>query len=84
MTDQPLVKKEISIGTIIAVVGLIVSLTGLGGTLMQIGVWRGVMDAELSSIKIQMAQTQADSRALLKLQTDMDYLKRAVDDLRGR
>lgn len=81
---ETVVDKRISIGTIVATIGLLVSLLGVAATFIQIGVWRGVMEAEMAAIKIQMAQVQSDSRALVQLQAEVTHIRKAVDELRGR
>lgn len=75
--NVPTVKNEISVGTLVAVLGLFVTLASVGA----IG---GRLQAEVMALQEKQAAAEADSRALVRLQTDMDYLKRAVDELRGR
>lgn len=74
---MPNVKNEISIGTLIAVLGLVITLTGVGAV-------GGKLQADIGALQAQQKDLVADSRALVRLQTDMDYLKRAIDELRVR
>lgn len=74
---MPTVKNEISVGTLVAVLGLFITLASVGA----IG---GRLQAEVMALQEKQVAAEADSRVLVRLQTDMDYLKRAVDELRGR
>jgi len=75
--NMPRVKNEISIGTISSWAGLVMLIVGVG---IAIGQDR----TEIAALKAGQIQSNADSRALIKLQSDMDYLKDAVDELRTR
>jgi hypothetical protein len=75
--NMPRVKNEISIGTISSWAGLLMLIIGVG---IAIGQDR----TEIAQLKAAQVQSNADSRALIKLQSDMDYLKDAVDELRTR
>lgn len=75
--NMPRVKNEISIGSIVSWVGII-------GTILGLGMAIGNAQTDIEGLKVSQAQSNADSRALIRLQSDMDYLKEAVDDLRTR
>lgn len=75
--NAPRIKNEISVGTISSWVGIIAMVIGVG---IAIGQDR----TEIATLKAAQVQSTADSRALIKLQSDMDYLKSAIDELRGR
>lgn len=75
--NVPTVKNEISVGTLVAVLGLFI-------TVAQVGAVGGRLQAEVMALQEKQVAAEADSRALVRLQTDMDYLKRAVDELRSR
>lgn len=74
---MPTFKSEISVGHIATWIGLLVTIVGMG---IAIGQDR----TDIANLKAAQVQTTQDSRALIKLQTDMDYLKRAVDEIRAR
>lgn len=75
--NMPHVKNEISIGSIVSWVGILGTIIGLGMAI-------GTAQADIEGLKVSQAQSNADSRALIRLQSDMDYLKAAVDDIRTR
>ena len=75
--NMPRVKNEISIGSII-------SWAGIVGTILGLGMAIGNAQTDIESLKSAQVQSTADSRALIRLQSDMDYLKSAVDELRSR
>lgn len=77
MAALPHVKNEISLGSIVSWVGILGTIIGLGMSI-------GNAQTDIDNLKAASVQTSADSRALIKLQTDMDYLKSAVDELRAR
>lgn len=72
----PTIRNEISVGTISSWVGLILLVVGVG---IAIGQDR----SEIAALKMQQIQSTQDSRALIRLQADMDYLKQAVDEIRA-
>jgi hypothetical protein len=74
---MPTIKGEISVGHIATWAGLLVTIIGVG---IAIGQDR----SDIAMLKAQQVQTIQDSRALIRLQSDMDYLKKAVDELRAR
>ena len=74
---MPTFKAEISVGHIATWVGLIVTILGLG---IAIGQDR----TDIQSLKSVQVQTMQDSRMLIKLQTDMDYIRRAIDEMKAR
>ena len=74
---MPAIKGEISVGNMVSWVGLLITIIGVG---IAIGQDR----ADITTLKAAQVQTSEDSRALIRLQADMDYLKRAIDELRGR
>ena len=74
---MPTFKSEISVGHIATWFGLLVTIIGMG---IAIGQDR----TDIANLKAAQVQTTQDSRALIRLQTDMDYLKRAVDEIRAR
>lgn len=73
----PTFKADISVGHIATWAGLIVTIVGVG---IAIGQDR----SDIEALKAAQVQTTQDSRALIKLQSDMDYLKRAVDEIRAK
>jgi len=75
--NMPIVKNEISIGSIVSWVGII-------GTILGLGMAIGNAQTDIEGLKSSQVQSIQDSRALIRLQADMDYLKLAVDDLRKR
>lgn len=75
--SPPQIKNEISIGTIVTLVGLV-------GTVLGFGVAIGGAQGDIAQLKTTQIQSMSDSRALIKLQSDMDYLKSAIDELRSR
>lgn len=75
--NAPRIKNEISIGTIATLIGLVVTVLGFGIAI-------GNAQTDITQLKLTQNQSMQDSRALIKLQSDMDYLKSAVDDLRAR
>jgi hypothetical protein len=74
---MPRVTNEISIGSIVSWVGIV-------GTILGLGMAIGNAQTDIEGLKAAQVQSNADSRALIRLQSDMDYLKSAVDDLRSR
>lgn len=75
--SPPQIKNEISVGTIVTLVGLV-------GTVLGFGIAIGSAQGDIAQLKTTQMQSMSDSRALIKLQSDMDYLKSAIDDLRAR
>lgn len=82
--NAPRIKNEITVGSIASMIGSLVAIVGLVGAIIGLGASIGTAQADIISLKAAQVQSSADSRALIKLQSDMDYLKGAVDDLRGR
>lgn len=74
--NMPRVKNEISLGSVVSWVGII-------GTILGLGVAIGNAQTDIEGLKASQAQSSADSRALIRLQADMDYLKAAVDEIRA-
>jgi hypothetical protein len=77
MTSVPTVKNEISIGTLVAVLGLVMTLVTTGMSV-------GNLQTEVAALKTAQSQMVTDSRALIRLQADMEYLKSAVDEIRSK
>ena len=75
--NAPRIRNEITIGSIASLLGLVVTIVGFGVAI-------GNAQTDISNLKAAQVQSVQDSRALIRLQADMDYLKSAVDDLRGR
>lgn len=75
--NAPRIKNEITIGSIASLVGLIITIIGFGIAI-------GGAQTDIANLKAAQVQSNQDSRALIRLQADMDYLKSAVDDLRTR
>lgn len=75
--NMPRVKNEVSIGSIVSWVSILLTVVGLGAAI-------GSAQSDIASLKSSQAQSNADSRALIRLQSDMDYLKMAIDELRKR
>lgn len=75
--NMPRVKNEISIGSIVSWVGII-------GTILGLGMAIGNAQTDIEGLKASQVQSNADSRALIRLQSDMDYLKEAVDEIRNQ
>lgn len=75
--NAPRIKNEITVGSIASLIGLIVVIIGFGIAI-------GNAQTDIATLKAGQVQSSADSRALIRLQADMDYLKGAVDELRGR
>ena len=75
--NAPRIKNEISIGTIATLIGLVATVLGFGVAI-------GGAQQDIAQLKTTQTQSMSDSRALIKLQSDMDYLKSAIDDLRSR
>lgn len=74
--NMPRVKNEISLGSVVSWVGII-------GTILGLGMAIGNAQTDIEGLKASQAQSSADSRALIRLQADMDYLKAAVDEIRA-
>lgn len=74
--NMPRVKNEISLGSVVSWVGII-------GTIVGLGISIGNAQTDIEGLKASQAQSSADSRALIRLQADMDYLKAAVDEIRA-
>jgi hypothetical protein len=74
--NMPRVKNEISIGSIVSWAAII-------GTIITLGMSIGAAQTDIEGLKASQAQSSADSRALIRLQADMDYLKAAVDEIRA-
>lgn len=75
--SPPQIKNEISVGTIATLIGLVATVLGFGVAI-------GTAQQDISQLKLTQTQSIQDSRALIKIQADMDYLKSAIDDLRAR
>ncbi|MFC3706033.1 hypothetical protein ACFOOL_14870 [Devosia honganensis] len=75
--NAPRIKNEITIGSLASLLGLIMTILGFGIAI-------GNAQTDIAALKAGQVQSSADSRALIRLQADMDYLKGAVDELRGR
>jgi hypothetical protein len=82
--NAPRIKNEITVGSIASLVGLVITIFGFIAALTNIGVSIGNAQTDINQLKAAQVQSSADSRALIKLQTDMDYLKGAIDELRSR
>ena len=75
--NAPRIRNEITIGSLAALLGLLATVVGFGVAI-------GNAQTDIANLKAASVQTSADSRALIRLQADMDYLKSAVDELRAR
>lgn len=82
--NAPRIKNEITIGSIASLVGLVITIFGFIAALTNVGVAIGNAQTDILSLKAAQVQSSADSRALIRLQADMDYLKAGLDELRGR
>jgi hypothetical protein len=82
--NMPRVKNEITIGSIASMIGSLGAIIGLIVAVVGFGVSIGNAQTDINQLKAASVQSVQDSRALIKLQSDMDYLKRAIDELRGR
>lgn len=75
--NAPRIKNEITIGSLASLLGLIMTILGFGIAI-------GNAQTDIAALKAGQVQSSADSRALIRLQADMDYLKAGLDELRGR
>jgi hypothetical protein len=75
--NAPRIKNETTVGSLASLIGLVLTVLGFGIAI-------GTAQTDIAALKAQQVQSTQDSRALIRLQADMDYLKSAVDDLRGR
>lgn len=82
--NAPRIKNEITVGSIASMIGSFIAIVGLTGTIIGFGVQIGNAQTDIATLKAGQVQSLADSRALIRLQADMDYLKAGLDELRGR
>lgn len=72
----PTIKTEISIGSMVSWVGIVITIIGVG---IAIGQDR----SDIVTLKTTQIQSTADSRSLIRLQADVEYIKKAVDEIRA-
>lgn len=73
--QAPTFENRITIGSLVSVVGLLVTTVGFGIAI-------GSVRADIDTLKADRVQTVLDSRAIIGLQKDMVYLKEGFAEVR--
>lgn len=74
--EAPRVKNEITVGSIASWITILCTIVGFGVAI-------GQDRTDIAYLKAQQSQTAQDSRALIRMEADMAYIKRTLDELKA-
>lgn len=61
--------------------GNLVQIVGLIGTIISLGIAIGIFKTEIESLKETARQSISDSRTLIRVESDVAYIKQAIQNL---